>query len=49
MNDQLDPFCDNGQDEISPEFNAVRSSDDGFNCGNGEDDALIAFCNSLGL
>ncbi len=39
----------NGKEEIAPEFNAVRSSDDGYSCGSGEDDALLDWMKKNGF
>lgn len=38
----------NGKESISPEFDAVRSSDDGYSCGGGEDDDLLAWLKKEG-
>ena len=41
MFDSENPEGYNTQAESCPEFDAVRSTDDGFSCGGGEDDSLL--------
>lgn len=42
MNDQLDPFADNGKDEMGAEWDAVRSMD-GPSYGDDETDLILKF------
>lgn len=39
----------NGKEEISPELAGVNSTDDGFACGGGEDDELLAWMKNNGF
>jgi hypothetical protein len=49
MNDQLDPFFDNGRDYLGPEFDAVRGEDGPKYGGDSEDDRVLAMLKELGL
>jgi len=39
----------NGKEKISPEMAGVNSTDDGYSCGNGENDHIMALLKEFGL
>jgi hypothetical protein len=49
MFDSENPEGYNTQAESCPEFDAVRSTDDGFSCGGGEDDSLLEWMKKNGF
>ena len=39
----------NGKETLAPEMASVNSTDDGFSCGGGEDDALLEWMKKNGF